>query len=75
MKGYNANLQTAAANTDMSLDAAPPANGIDWVTLGKVSPIQNQGQCGSCWSFSASGNITSRRAIKLGTDPIDYSEQ
>jgi len=47
---------------------------INWVTRGKVSPIQNQGQCGGCWSFSASGNITSRRAIKYNTQPIDYSE-
>jgi len=42
---------------------------INWVTAGKVNPIQNQGQCGSCWSFAVTSVVETGYAIKNGSLP------
>ena len=47
---------------------------IDWTLHGGVSPIKNQGQCGSCWAFSASG-VTESWSLLKGKKTVSLSEQ
>jgi len=45
--------------------ANPPAS-WDWRQHNAVNPVQNQGQCGSCWAFTAGDAISGLWAIKTG---------
>jgi len=47
---------------------------VDWRTKGVVSPIKNQGNCGSCWSFATAATLESLWRIN-GGQLYNLSEQ
>jgi hypothetical protein len=78
-------LALAEPNPDTMGDTGTPDASLDWRNhsgIGYVTPVKNQGGCGSCWAFAATAALESQVLLYTGgttvpppTDIINISEQ
>ena len=55
-------------------DNTPNADSIDWNEKGCVTPVKDQGSCGSCWAFSTTGSMEGAHCAE-GHALVSLSEQ
>jgi len=71
--GFNASMEHPVGEplpASDGLESGP----IDWRSKGGVTPVKNQGSCGSCWTFGAVGSVEGVHKKETGS-LVTFAEQ
>jgi len=71
---HRQNEYLRSKNYHQITDSAVPTT-VDWRTSNAVTPIKDQGMCGSCWAFSTTGSVEGAWVLQGGHTLASLSEQ
>ncbi len=75
--GLEAIVGDSSSSVPLATVEGAPAT-LDWRNLNGisyVSPVKNQGSCGSCWAFAVTAGLESQAMIGTNGTQVDLSEQ
>jgi cathepsin L len=64
MRGHKKGQTSGVPTANLQAQANPTS--VDWRTKNVLTPVKNQGQCGSCWAFASTETVEAHYAIASG---------